>query len=314
MKLTGLAAAAAMLLCAGVAQAAPKVVTDIPPVHALVARVMAGVGMPELVVPPGASPHDYAMRPSEARRLDAAEAVVWVGAALTPWFGDAVAVLASGAAVLELTDVPGTTRLAPRSDATFAARAADADPHAPAGSGADADAHDHGEVDPHVWLDPDNARVWLDAIAATLARVDPANAAAYAANARDGQAEIDALKSEVTALLAPVRGKGFVVFHDAYQYFEARFAMPARAAIALSDAAPASAARVAAIRETLARLEATCVFAEPQFPTRLVATVTEGTGARAGVLDPLGAALPPGATLYPALIRALARALAQCLG
>ncbi len=292
---TASAALAALLTLTSAAQASPKVVADIPPVQSLVARVMAGVGAPDLVVPPGASPHAYAMRPSEARRLAGADVVFWIGDALAPWFGETLAALAPDAEAVALTDIPGVTLLDAREGATFGAH------------------EDHHAHDEHVWLDPANAKLWLGAIAATLSRIDPANSSAYAANAKAGQAELDALMAEVDALLAPVRGRGYVVFHDAYQYFEARFAMPAAGAIAISDAAQPSVARVAAIRATIGRLGAACVFAEPQFEPRLVATVTAGTDARAGVLDPLGASLTVGPDLYPEMIRDLARSLADCL-
>lgn len=293
------AAIAALLTLTSVAQAAPKVAADIPPVQSLVARVMEGVGAPDLIIPPGASPHAYAMRPSEARKLVGADAVFWIGDALAPWFGETLAALAPDAVAVALSDAPGVTLLSAREGATFEAHE---------------ERHDHDAHDEHLWLDPVNARLWLGVIAATLSRVDPANSSVYAGNAKAGQAELDALISEVDARLAPVRGKGYVVFHDAYQYFEARFAIPAAGAIAIGDAAQPSAARVAAIRATLSRLGATCVFTEPQFEPRLVATVTAGTDARAGVLDPLGAALNVGPDLYPAMIRNLARSLAECLG
>jgi zinc transport system substrate-binding protein len=151
-------------------------------------------------------------------------------------------------------------------------------------------------------------------MAEVLAEADPANAAAYRANAAAGQAEINALMAEIAAKLAPVAGRGFIVFHDAYQYFESRFGVPATGALTLSDATAPSAARVAEVRETIVDLQALCVFAEPQFEPRIVTTVTEGTNARRGVLDPIGADLEPGAALYPALLRGLAGSLAACLG
>ncbi|MCL5779062.1 zinc ABC transporter substrate-binding protein [Limibaculum sp. FT325] len=323
--------------------AAPRVATDIAPVHSLVARVMQGIGAPDLVVPPGASPHGYAMRPSEAGALDDAVVVFWVGPGLAPWFGEAAAALASDATVLALADVPGAVRLPVRTGGRFeghehahgdeshdsagsAERHADAADHAhDEETDGDDHAHDHadgrdepghaeaGAVDEHMWLDPANARLWLGAIAETLAGADPANAAAYRANAAAGQAELDALMSEIGARLAPLRDRRFIVFHDAYQYFEARFGIPAAGAIALSDAARPSAARVAEIREVVAQLGAVCVFSEPQFEPRVVATVIEGTGARRGTLDPLGAELEIGPGLYPALIGNLVAALEDCL-
>ena len=312
--------ATAFALLASPAFAAPAVVADIAPVHALAARVMEGVGTPDLLVAPGASPHGYALRPSDARRLQDAGVVFWIGEALTPWLEDAVDTLGAKATVVELMAVEGTTLLPVREGANFEAHDHGDDDHGHGhnhghshGHSHGHDAHAHDGTDPHLWLDPMNARVWLGAMAEALAAADPANAAAYRANAAAGQAEIDALVAEIGATLAPVAGRGFIVFHDAYQYFEARFDMPATGSITLSDATAPSAARVAEVRETIVELGALCVFAEPQFEPRLVATVTEGTNARRGVLDPIGASLEPGAALYPALLRGMAASLADCL-
>jgi zinc transport system substrate-binding protein len=179
-----------------------------------------------------------------------------------------------------------------------------------------AEAHDHahGAADPHLWLDPGNARALLAAVAAALAEADPANAAAYAANAAAGAAEIDRAAAEARAALAAVKGRGYIVFHDAYQYFETAFDMPAAGSIALNDATAPSARRLAEIREKARALGAACVFAEPQHSARLVDTVVEGTTARTGVLDPLGADIAPGPDFWPALVRGLAADLAGCLG
>ncbi|MEM7696073.1 MAG: zinc ABC transporter substrate-binding protein, partial [Pseudomonadota bacterium] len=174
--------------------------------------------------------------------------------------------------------------------------------------------HDHGGVDPHAWLDPQNAKVWVDAIAAALSQADPENASTYFGNAAAAKGEFDTLIEEVSATVAPIRGRGFVVFHDAYHYFEERFDVEASGAIALGDAAQPSAARVAQIKDAIGDMGAACVFAEPQFEPRLVDTVIEGTDAKKGVLDPLGADIPPGPTFYTTLIGNLADGLVDCLG
>lgn len=313
------------------AAAAPRVATDIPAVHSLAARVMAGVSEPELVLPPGASPHGYAMKPSEAELLQEADVVLWVGAELTPWLARAVETLAPQAVSIELLDAPGVTRLPFREGATFEAHDHDHD-HAEAEDHdhdhaaeaehdhdhehdhADDHDHDHGGIDPHAWLDPVNAKAWLDAMAGALSSADPANASTYFANAAAGKTELDALIAEIEADLAPLEGAGFVVFHDAYHYFEARFGIEAAGAIALGDAAPPSPARIAEIRETISDLDVTCVFREPQFAPGLVATVIEGTDARTGELDPLGAGLELGPELYPTLLLNLGDELVACLG
>ena len=302
-------------LLAGTAQAdVPRVAVDIAPVHALVAQVMQGVGTPDLIVPPGASPHEHSLRPSEARALQEAALVVWVGPDLTPWLQDAIATLAGDATVATLMEADGVDLLEVREGALFEAHAHAADgDHADHGHDHGHDDHAHGAHDPHAWLSPANAGVWLDAIAADLSEADPDNAARYAANAAGARAALSALTDEVSGLLAPVRGGRFIVFHDAYQYFEAAFDMPAAGAISLSDAAAPSPARIAEIRDRVAREGVACVLSEPQFNPGLVATVTGGTGVRTAVLDPLGSDLVPGPTLYADLMRGLATALAGCL-
>ena len=146
-----------------------------------------------------------------------------------------------------------------------------------------------------------------------MSRIDPGNAAAYAANAEAFAAGMTDLTAEIDARLAPLRGQSFFVFHDAYQYFEDRFALPAAGSIALNDAEAPRAPRVSEIRARIAEGDVACVFAEPQFEPKLIATVIEGSAARGGTLDPLGAALEPGPELYPALLRGLADGLADCL-
>ena len=304
-----LAIAAALTLATPVGAEVPSVATDIAPVQSLVARVMAGIGTPALVVPAGTSPHGHALRPSEAAALQSADAVFWIGPDLEPWLGEAIATLAPDARAVALLEVPGTTALPLRDSPLFEPHHHDEDE----ATDHDDDDHAHAAHDPHAWLDPENARLWLGAIAEDLAALDPEDAAAYRANAVAGQAEIDALVAEIDATLAPVRGQSFIVFHDAYQYFENRFDFPAAGAISLSDAVRPGPARVRQIHDRVAEAGVTCVLAEPQFNPDLIATVLDGTDARSATLDPLGAGLTPGPDLYPELLRDLAGTLAGCL-
>ncbi|MFC0339501.1 zinc ABC transporter substrate-binding protein [Paracoccus niistensis] len=325
-------------LFAGTAVAdVPNVAVDIAPVHSLVAHVMEGVGTPALIVAPGASPHEYSLRPSEAGALQEADLVFWVSPALTPWLSDAVETLAGDAVVTTLVDVEGTIRLDVREGALFEAHAHEEDEAVDHGhddhaheadhaaeqaedkdyaesSASHDDAHADGALDPHAWLSPQNAAVWMNAIAAELSAIDPENASIYSANAAAGRSELEALVKEIGGVLEPVRERNFIVFHDAYQYFEASLDLPASGAIAFSDAADPSPARIAEIQARVAELGISCVLSEPQFSSRLVETVLDGTEARSGVLDPLGSDLEPGPTLYPQLIHNLAATLADCLG
>jgi zinc transport system substrate-binding protein len=192
------------------------VAVDISPVLSLVARVMQGLGVPDQIVRQGASPHGYALRPSEAGTLAGADAVFWIGPALAPWLEHSIDTLAPDAAVLRLPEVPGTTLLEFRQGAQFAAHADEDDhgdeelqdhdhghEHDYGEDHGEDDDHDHAGDDPHAWLDPENGKVWLDAIADALGRLDPENAATYTANACDGKSEIDAANVEIEAVLAP---------------------------------------------------------------------------------------------------------------
>jgi zinc transport system substrate-binding protein len=328
----------AMALLTGLAApafAAPNVVVSIKPLHALVSQVMAGVGEPGLLVAGNASPHTYTLRPSDAGLLESAEIVFWTGHGLELFLEGALESLATNASVVELAEAPGIVLLPVRDGGAFEAHdhadeAHAENEHAHDDHGheeehahddhADDDhaghehaGHEHGAGDMHFWLDPDNAVHMVEAIEAALADADPENAVTYAANASAAIAELEALSAEIDATLAPVRDRSFVVFHDAYQYFEARFGLQLAGTITVSPEVAPGAARVAELRARVAELGATCVFAEPQFEPAVVETIIEGTSAKAGVLDPEGVAIEPGRDHYAQLLRSLAASLAECL-
>ena len=169
------------------------------------------------------------------------------------------------------------------------------------------------EADGHLFLDPANAKAMARSIAATLVRADAANAARYEANAASLLTRLDALDAELRAILVPARERPYLVFHDAYQYFEKRYGLEAAGSITVTPDRRPGARRLAALRKRVASVEALCVFSEPQFEPSLVETVSEGTKARTGVLDPLGADLTPGPDAYFAMMRNLAKAFAGCL-
>ncbi len=315
----------------------PSVVTDIAPVHALVSLVMEGVGTPDLIMQPGSSPHHYTMRPSEAGQLAEADLVVWVGPGLTPWLEGPVENLASSAHHLTWLESENALHLPFREGALFEAHDHDHGDHGDhdhaehkeheehdheAHEGDDKNAHDDheghddhasDETDPHLWLDPLNAQFFLGEIANELSELDPENADTYRANAKAGQVALGALSEKIDAQLAPVRGAPFIVMHDAYHYFEARFDIETLGAISTSDAQTPGAARIKALRDALAGADLTCAFREPQMDPAMVAVVVEGMGAGEGILDPLGADLEPGAALYETLIQAMADEMLRCL-
>lgn len=305
--------AAALSFLASAAQAddtgsAPAVVASIKPIHSLVAGVMEGVGEPTLIVQRAGSPHTYRMKPSEAAALQSADVVFWAGDYLEAFLVKPLATLGAKAKSVELVDAPGVEKLPLREGGPF-----EADTHEDESAGEAAHKDDGGAFDTHVWLDPVNAKAMVGAIETALAAVDPAHAETYAANADRLKARLDGLIATISADLAGVKGRPFIVFHDAYQYFERRFAMPAAGSITVSPETPPGARRIAELQAKVKAVGATCVFAEPQFEPALVDVVIEGTDANAGVLDPEGAALKDGPELYFELIGNLAASLKDCL-
>lgn len=290
---------------AAAAPTPPDVVASVKPLHSLVAGVMRGVGEPYLLVRGGASPHAFALRPSDAKALAGAELVVWAGPPVETFLERPLSTLAAGAWVLTLVREPSVHLL-------------------PARAGGAWESHDHNHAhetppagdlatDGHVWLDPLNAKIITDLVADALSRLDPERAAIYRANADAQKAGLDRLHGEMRAALAPVKDRPFIVFHDAYHYLEDRYGLAAAGAITVSPDQPPGAARIVALRQRISAAGAVCVFAEPQFEPAMVRTLAEGTRARTGVLDPEGANIADGPDLYAALMRFNLRSLVDCL-
>ena len=297
---------------AATAADAPKVVVSIKPIHSLVAAIMQGVGMPDLIVDGASSPHTYALKPSNARSLQQAQLVFWVGPGMEAFLQKPLTALGSNATVVELDDAPGITKLKFREGGAFEPHD-DGDGHDAGDEHADGHDHDNGEFDTHLWLDPHNAKAMAAEITTSLVAADPANALTYEANQKTLNDKLDALDTEIASTVAPVKDKPFIVFHDAYQYFEHRYGVRVSGSITVSPETIPGAQRVAEIRSKVADLGATCVFAEPQFEPKLVNVVLEGTSAKSGVLDPEAATLPQGPDLYFDLMRDIASSLKSCL-
>ena len=440
------------------AQAEINVVASVKPVHSLVSGVMEGVGKPDLIVEGAASPHTYSLKPSQAKQLEEADLVFWMGHELESFLEKPLEAITSKAKVIELIDSPGLKKLDMREGGAFDEHGHEEDgehseeghdEHAgeghafewagvfklPAGdytwtfakvdgdyadpmmkmvflptssdgeegieeqeevaerllrsqssvrrnhdgrltpneenayqlvfdenrnvtelritiknegayafftehmpfefeadehflknaSGKDIEPtaqepeaghhhhHGHGEFDLHVWLDPENAKVLVQEIKQALVELDPGNAGTYEANAKNLMVKLDRLISEISSTLASSKGKGFVVFHDAYQYFEERFGMTAVGSITVSPEVVPGASRIRELKDKIVELDAHCVFSEPQFQPKIVFTVAVGTQANTGVLDPLGASIADGPELYFTLIRDMAINLQECL-
>ena len=297
---------------ATLAHADVKVVASIKPVHSLVAAVMQGVGAPDLLVEGAGSPHTYSLKPSQAKQLQEADVVFWMSHDLEAFLEKPIESIASNAKSVALMESHGLTKLNFREGGAFESHGHDDDDH---DKDKYDDHHDHGHdaVDPHVWLDPVNAKALVHEIKEVLVEADPGHAAFYEANAEKVMKEIDNLVAEINAELELVKGRGYIVFHDAYQYFETRFGVSAIGSITVSPEVLPGAERVSDLQEKVRDLDATCVFSEPQFEPKLVATITENTNAGTGVLDPLGASIKDGPELYFTLIRNMAKSLKDCL-
>lgn len=307
--LTAALLAALSLAASPAAHAELKVVATIKPVHALAAEVMSGVGTPTLLVDGAASLHTYALKPSDAKAINAADVLLRVSEGLEPFTTKIVKSLPKTVRVVTLEHAPGVRLLDKRASANF-------EKH---GHGKEhGHAHDHsGEKagrDGHIWLDPQNAKAMVLAIAAALAERSPGDAEKLKSNALRTVARLDALAAELEGELKPLAGKPFLVFHDAYQYLETRFELAAAGSITLNPEVQPSAKRISEVRAKIASLGVVCVFGEPQFQSKLLTTVTEGTKAKSATLDPEGGLIPSGPEHYYGLMRALAANLKACLG
>lgn len=283
------------------ASAAPKVVTSIVPVHSLVAGVMNGVGTPELLLKGVNSEHQGSYSPQQISVLAHADVVFIIGDNLEMKLGEISGTeTVNGKEFVKLDLAPDIITHRIRKGGNW-----EVDSDEPAAG---------NNADPHIWLDPENGKAMTKAIATALDAADPVHATQYDANATSQIAAIDRLEKELSLTLAPVKAKPFIVFHDAYQYFEKAFDMQAVGSISDYSATPPSAQRLEDIRNKIKSSKAVCVFKEPQFSDAAVLTVTEGNSAKLGVLDPIGATLNPGPLAYGELLRTITKNLTDCLG
>ncbi len=283
------------------------VVVTIAPIHSLASAVMAGSGSPQLLVKGASSEHTFSLRPSDARSLSQADVVVRVSESLETFLNKPIATLSQNATVVALATIPGLKLLPPRESGAFEAH------HHEDHAGAGHEGLSERELDAHLWLDPGNAALIADHLAAVLGRLRPADGVTFQANAAKLKERLGALDAELRSELAGLQDARFIVFHDAYQYFEARYGLTASGSITVSPERQPGAARLEAIRAKIAEAKSACVFSEPQFEPKLVSRLVEGTTANTGTLDGLGAGLPEGPDLYFTMMRALAASLRACL-
>ena len=298
-----------------------QVVTSIKPVHSLASAVMEGVNTPHLLMRGFASPHTFSLRPSDADRLESADVIFLIDESLERSLAGAIESIAEKALVVELAQSRGLNRKPFRETGLFEDES-DAD-H---GHGHDEESeshdehadddhadHDHGAFDPHVWLDPVNTRAMVQAIADTLAQADPLNADRYVSNADQFNRRLEQLTAQITAEVSSVRDKPFIVFHDAYRYFEERFELTFTGSVVVSPEHPPSAKILRQLRDKIRESGVACVFDEPQFSNRIVSVIVEGTSARTGTIDPLGADIEAGPELYFTLLHNIATSFKDCL-
>jgi zinc transport system substrate-binding protein len=275
-----------------------SVLATIPPLHSLVSGVMAGVDAPKLLLPAGTSPHDHTLLPSENEAFYRAHLINWIDPAVETALPRMIDSLPNHVYLMQVGTLDGMTRLPTRRGGLWQ------DDHG-----------DHGdETDPHSWLDPANAVVWVEAIANNLTTLDPENGESYRRNAAALTARLRDLDDELRERLAPFTGVPYLVYHDAYRYLEARYDLTPIGAFAVDADRPVSAGRLSELQATLENGGARCLFVEPQFKPRQVDRLVEATGVRVATLDPLGSDLAPGSDLYFAMMRNLANSLAGCLG
>ncbi|NQW09857.1 MAG: zinc ABC transporter substrate-binding protein [Alphaproteobacteria bacterium] len=308
-SLCGGAIALAVIASVSGAAAAPRVVTSIPPVTAIVTAVADDVLSPTELLPAGVSPHAFSLTPSDVTTLTVADLVVWLGPSAETALSKPINGLSGNNRVVELLMLPELMLLPVRDGGLWDAH----DDHGGEYRGNhDPDRKaDHADErsDPHVWLDPRNVTVMARAIAEELATIDPTHAARYRANAAGLGKTMADTEVALAGRLSALKDKPYLVFHDAYQYLEHRFGLRPVGAVTLSPERAPGAKRVHALRQRILGGGVVCVFREPQFPPKLIATLIEGTTARVGVLDPIGTGQPP-----EDLFHALADGLEACLG
>ena len=293
-----------------------NVVTSIKPLHSLTSYIMEGVGEPGLIIDGVASPHNFQIKPSHAKMLQKADLVIWVGEDLESFLPTALKSIPKNSVVLELLDQSGLKKLKFREKNIFEGHDDHGDDeHAKKEEGHDEHGHDehghaHGEYDPHIWLDPLNAKVIVKKITNQLVKIDSSNSAAYKANSKKLLKDLDTLTKSIKKDLN--KNASFVVFHDAYQYFEKRFGLSVVGALTVNPDVMPGAEQLSEIREVIEEKKVKCIFSEPQFNPAIIKSIASDTGVKTGVLDPLGATINKSKNMYFNLIEDMSNALKDC--
>ncbi|KMV71002.1 zinc ABC transporter substrate-binding protein ZnuA [Erwinia aphidicola] len=301
--LAGLSVAASLALPA---QAA--VVASVKPVGFIASAIADGVTPVEILLPDGASEHDYALRPSDIKRLQDADLVVWVGPEMEAFMTKSAASLPAQKNV-EMDTLPGVKALLLKGGED---EEEEHEGHAHGGA-EEHEHHHHGEYNMHLWMSPEIARKTAVAIHAKLLELMPQSKDKLDANLQHFEAELSSADAKIGNQLAPVKGKGYFVFHDAYTYFEKHYGLTPLGHFTVNPEIQPGAQRLHQIRTQLVEQKAACVFAEPQFRPAVIEAVARGTKVRSGTLDPLGTNITPGKDSYVTFLSQLSSQYASCL-
>lgn len=301
---------ASALMVAGSASAA--VVTSIRPLGFIASAIADGVTPTEVLLPDGASPHDFALRPSDIQRLRTADLVLWVGPDMEAFLTKSLAQLPANKqlAIGELAQVKPLLMKGDDDDDHDHEHAADLHSHA---VNEDGHGHHHGEYNMHIWLSPEVAKVTAIAIHDRLLELMPQNKDKLDANLRQFEDQLAQINKNIVKMLTPVQGKGYFVFHDAYGYFEKHFGLSPLGHFTVNPEIQPGAQRLHQIRTQLVEQKAVCVFAEPQFRPAVINAVAKGTQVRSGTLDPLGIGIALGKDSYGNFLTALSSQYVSCL-
>ena len=290
-----------------------QVVTSIKPIHSLASLLMDGIGTPKLIVDGSNSPHNFTLKPSHAKMLQNADLVFWVGENIEIFLEKPLSTVAKKAKKIELMEINQIKKIKFREKNIFEDHHDDHghkkhDDHGHKKH--DDHGHAHGEHDPHIWLDPLNAKVILKVMAKNMKMMDKKNSARYDANLKKANAKIDGLISEINKVIN--KNAKYVVFHDAYQYFEKRFGLKTLGALTVNTDVLPGAEQLKVIRKVIKKKNANCIFSEPQFNPKIIKAIAKDTNIKTGVLDPLGADLQNNQDLYFKLIKNLSYSLRKC--
>ena len=282
-----------------------QVVTSIKPLHSLASMIMQGVGEPKLIVDGNTSPHNFSLKPSHAKILQTADIVFWIGEDIETFLEKSLSSLSKKAKVIELMQISQIKKLKFREKNIFEVSH---DDHGHKKH--DDHGHAHGEFDPHIWLDPMNAKIILKEINKELILLDKKNASKYKANLRNAHIKIDKLVMDINFKIN--KSAKYIVFHDAYQYFENRFGLKTLGALTVNTDILPGAEQLKNIRNLIKKEKAKCIFSEPQFNPKIIKAIAKDTNIKTGVFDPLGADLKNNEDLYLKLIINLSNSLKNC--